>query len=66
MPVLKLICYTSGILNICPNLKLTAQLAYIVTDADCDSGRYFNVFMMFSNVSMMDPMSYLHFDYKII
>ena len=37
------------------NLKLTAQLAYIVTDADCDSGRYFNIFMMFPNISMTYP-----------
>ena len=27
--------------KICPNLKLTAQLAYIVTDNDSDCGRYF-------------------------
>ena len=52
--------------KICPNLKLTAQLAYIVTDADCDSGRYFNIFIMFSNISMMDPIQYLYFDYGII
>ena len=55
MPVLKLLCYSSGTLKICPNMKLTAQLAYIVRDADSDSGRYFNVFIMFSNISMMDP-----------
>ena len=41
--------------KICPNLKLTAPLAYIVTDADCDCGRYFNVFIMFPNVSMTYP-----------
>ena len=29
--VLQLICYTSGNLKICPNLKVTAQLAYINT-----------------------------------
>ena len=39
----------------CPNLKLTAQLAYIVTDADCDCGRYFYVFITLPNVSMMYP-----------
>ena len=32
-----------------PNLKATAQLAYIVTDADCDYGS------LFSNVSMTYP-----------
>ena len=41
------------------NLKLTAQLAYIVTDADCDCGRYFNVFIMFPNVSMMYPIAFI-------
>ena len=34
---------------------MTAQLAYIVTDADCDCGRYFNVFITFPNVSMTFP-----------
>ena len=48
-------CYTSGTLKICPNLKLTAQLAYIVIDADCDCRRYFNVLITFSNISMMHP-----------
>ena len=39
-----------------PNLKLTAQLAYIVTDADCDCGSlFFNIFITFPNVSMMYP-----------
>ena len=38
-----------------PSLKSTAQLAYIVTDADCDCGRYFNVFITFLNVSMTYP-----------
>ena len=33
--------HTSGTLKICPNLKWTAQLAYIVTDTDSDRGRYF-------------------------
>ena len=47
-----LICYTSGTLKICPNLKLISQLTYIITDADRDCGRYFNVFIMFPNVSM--------------
>ena len=37
------------------NLKLITQLAYIVTDADCDCGRYFNVFKTFSNISMTYP-----------
>ena len=37
----ELICYTSSTLKICPNLKLTAQLTYIVTDTDSDCGRYF-------------------------
>ena len=35
------ICYTSGTLNICPNLKENVQLAYIVTDEDYDSGKLF-------------------------
>ena len=39
-------------LKICPNLKLPAQL---VIDADCDCGRYFEVFITFSNVSMTYP-----------
>ena len=56
VPVLELICYTSGTLKISPNLKLTAQLAYIVTDTDCDCGRYFNIFIMFPNVSVTYPM----------
>ena len=55
MPVLELICYTSGTLKICPSLKLTAQLAYIVTDADCDCGKYCNVFITFPNISMTYP-----------
>ena len=33
------ICYTSGTLKICPNLKENVQLAYIVADADYDSGK---------------------------
>ena len=45
--MVSLICYTSGTLKICPNLKLPAQLAYIVTDADYDCGRYFNVSLTF-------------------
>ena len=36
-----------------PNLKSTAQLAYIVTDIDSDCGRYYNVFIAFPNVYMM-------------
>ena len=35
------ICYTSGTLKICLNLKENVQLAYIVTDADYDSGKLF-------------------------
>ena len=38
-----------------PNLRATAQLAYIVTDADCDYGRLFNVFIRYLNVSMTCP-----------
>ena len=54
--------------KICPNLKPTAQLAYIVTDADCDYGRLFNVFITFPNVSMTYPdIPYSsYFDYRII
>ena len=36
-----IICYTSGTLKICLNLKENVQLAYIVTDADYDSGKLF-------------------------
>ena len=50
--VLKLICYTSGTIKMCPSLKSTAQLAYIVTMI---LGGIFNVFITFSNVSMMYP-----------
>ena len=49
--------YTSGTLIICPNLKSTAQLAYIVSDADADCGRHFNVFITFPNVSMTCPIA---------
>ena len=42
-------------LKIRPNLKLTAQLAYVVTDTGCDCGRYFNILITFPNVSMMYP-----------
>ena len=38
-----------------PNLKATAQLTYIVTDADCDYGRLFYIFITFLNVSMTYP-----------
>ena len=31
----------SGTTKICPNLKSTSQLAYIITDTDSDCGRYF-------------------------
>ena len=34
-----------------PNLKATAQLAYIITDADCVYERLFNVFIMYPNYS---------------
>ena len=47
VPVLYLIGYTFSTLKICPNLKSTAQLAYIVKDTDSDCKRYFNVFLMF-------------------
>ena len=39
-----------------PNLKPTAQLAYIVVGADCDCGKLFNIFIMFSIVSIKYPM----------
>ena len=38
VPVLQLICYTSGTLKICPNLLLTALPIYIVKDSHCDYG----------------------------
>ena len=44
-------------LKICPNLKSTAQLAYIVTDTDSDCVRFFNVFIMFPNISMTYPIT---------
>ena len=51
------VCYTFSTLRICPNLKSTAQLAYIVRDADCDCGRYFDIFIMFPSVSMTYPIA---------
>ena len=51
-----------GPLKICPNLKLTTQLAYTVIDADCDCGRYLNViFQHFYDVFYSS-----YFDYGII
>ena len=38
VPVLQLICYTSGTLKICLNLTLIFPSAYIVTDSDYDCG----------------------------
>ena len=49
--------YAHGTLKICPNLKWTTQLVFIVTDADCDCGRYFNIFITFPNISMMYPIA---------
>ena len=46
VPLLQLICYTSGTLKICPNLLLTALPIYIAKDSHCDYG-HFN-----TNVSM--------------
>ena len=34
--IINTVCYISSTLKICATFKLTAQLAYIVTDADCD------------------------------
>ena len=50
MLLLIIICYTSGTLKICLNLKLTVQRAYIVTAADCNCGRYLHVSLMFPNL----------------
>ena len=36
-----MLCTTSGTLKIYPNLKETAQLVYIVADADFNGGRLF-------------------------
>ena len=50
------LCYVTlncGPLKICPNLKLTTQLAYTVIDTDCDCGSYLNVIITFPNISMM-------------
>ena len=42
--------------KICSNLKATARLAYIVTDADCViMGAHFTVFITFPNVSITHP-----------
>ena len=38
-----------------PNLKATAQLCYIVTDADCDYRSLFNIYITFPDVSMTYP-----------
>ena len=38
VPVLQLICYTSGTLKICLNLLLTALSIYIAKDGHCDYG----------------------------
>ena len=38
MPVLQLICNTSGTLKICPNLPLNALLFYIVSGTHPDHG----------------------------
>ena len=39
--ITNIISTTSGTLKIHPNLKETAQLVYIVIDANCDGGRLF-------------------------
>ena len=54
VPITTTTCYTSGALKICPNLKPTAQLACIVTDADCDHEGYL-MFYNVSHISMMYP-----------
>ena len=38
--ITNILCYTSGTLKICPNLKSTVQLAYntVVTNTDSDCG----------------------------
>ena len=38
VPVLQLICYTSGTLKICPNLLLNALPIYITRDGNFDYG----------------------------
>ena len=35
--------------KICPNLKATALLACIVTNADCDYRSFFNIFITLTN-----------------
>ena len=45
--------------KICLNLKFTVQLAYIVTNTDSDCGKYFYIFIMFPNVSMMFPIAFI-------
>ena len=52
------ICYTSGTLKICPNLKENVWLFYLATDADYCMivGGYFNVSVMSPNISIILPM----------
>ena len=38
VPVLQLICYTSGTLKVCPNLLSTALPIYITRDSNFDNG----------------------------
>ena len=38
-----------------PKPKINRSASYIVTGADCDCGRYFNIFITLPNISMTYP-----------
>ena len=44
VPVLQLLCYTSGTLKICSNLLLTTLPIYITTDGNFDYGVFIPTF----------------------
>ena len=46
------VCYTSGTLKICPNLKENVQLVYINQMQIMIVGGYFNISIILANVSM--------------
>ena len=48
------------------NSKLSAQLAYIVTDVDCGCGRYLNVFLTYPNIRIYGVSYSTYFDYGVI
>ena len=54
---------TSGTLKVCPNLKETALLAFIVTGSDFNGGRlfynFYNVSQCFHDISNRSHFSYI-------